>query len=302
MAVVFLLQRRCCAGRGKVGFTLIELLVVMVIIALLVAILLPSLARARDQAMCTKCAANMHGVAAAVVMYCDENGGRFPIGQANGVAAYPGDGWFWSARLQTQGYLAGVNVEDRGTDRLVNNGFLLCPKGTDRKLTGTGTYPTDWPNMSYAEATDSSLSSNLEAVTWYMVTTKVGSNGAKLSTGQSSTPFMTFQTGDDAKMVDPEYQRTMQMVKNGSRLAMLIECSSNNFDNASQGAALASSSTGRFQVPRLAGRHGDVVNQGRDAETNIAFFDGHVSRYGTEPFSEKGFGAASEVNFFLQQQ
>ncbi len=103
-------------------------------------------------------------------------------------------------------------------------------------------------------------------------------------------------------MVNPNYQRTMPMVKNGSRLVMAIECSNNNFDNVSYGASLTSSSNGKFQFPRLAGRHGATANQGMDADTNIVFFDGHVSKYATKGFSEQGFTGYSDVNFFLQRQ
>jgi prepilin-type processing-associated H-X9-DG protein len=209
-------------------------------------------------------------------------------------------GWFWSARLQTLGYLKGINTYNTSTAQITNNGFLFCPKGVLQKTGGTGTYPTDAPNMGWGEGADATLPTNVDAITWYMVTTKVASNGGRLSKGQSSTPFMTFTS--DADMVDPDYQRTLQMVKNGSRLVMAIECSNNNFDNVASGAALASSSTGKFQVPRMAGRHGATANEGKDAETNITFFDGHVSRYATKGFSEKGFTAYSEVNFFLQRQ
>ena len=36
----------------------------------------------------------------------------------------------------------------------------------------------------------------------------------------------------------------------------------------------------------LAGRHGDVSSNGLNAFTNIAFFDGHVSLFPTQPFND----------------
>jgi prepilin-type N-terminal cleavage/methylation domain-containing protein/prepilin-type processing-associated H-X9-DG protein len=62
----------------KSGFTLVELLVVIAIIALLIAILLPVLGRARENANRIKCASNLRQIASAFFMYTNDNKGWFP--------------------------------------------------------------------------------------------------------------------------------------------------------------------------------------------------------------------------------
>ncbi len=62
----------------KNGFTLIELLVVVSIIALLIAILLPSLRSARDQAKKTKCMSNLHSIGLALFGYANDNRQELP--------------------------------------------------------------------------------------------------------------------------------------------------------------------------------------------------------------------------------
>ncbi|HOQ84930.1 MAG TPA: prepilin-type N-terminal cleavage/methylation domain-containing protein [Phycisphaerae bacterium] len=61
------------------GFTLIEILVVVAIIALLVAILLPSLARARWQTRVVACRAHMHDLGTAFTVYTETYKGYFPV-------------------------------------------------------------------------------------------------------------------------------------------------------------------------------------------------------------------------------
>jgi prepilin-type N-terminal cleavage/methylation domain-containing protein len=62
------------------GFTLIELLVVIAVIALLLAILLPTLRKAKELTKRTVCQANLKQIALAWNMYLDDNDGCFYYG------------------------------------------------------------------------------------------------------------------------------------------------------------------------------------------------------------------------------
>jgi prepilin-type N-terminal cleavage/methylation domain-containing protein len=79
-----MLTRQPHGGQGKgkkrrIGFTLVELLVVISIIALLIAILLPSLAKAREQTKQTMCMTNLRGIAEAGLTYAAEDKNENPI-------------------------------------------------------------------------------------------------------------------------------------------------------------------------------------------------------------------------------
>jgi prepilin-type processing-associated H-X9-DG protein/prepilin-type N-terminal cleavage/methylation domain-containing protein len=108
-------------------FTLIELLVVIAIIAILAAMLLPALAKAKEKAMQSSCLSNHKQMMLAVFMYNSDHKernvplftGSGPVDPAGDGSAYNGTSW----RYRILPYLSDKKVE-------------ICPSGSaDNELT-----------------------------------------------------------------------------------------------------------------------------------------------------------------------
>ncbi len=98
--------------KHALGFTLIEVLVVVAIIALLIAILLPSLKNAREIANATACRSNIKQLCTAFTTYSLEFKGRLP---GNG----PDNDWL--GKFNTSGKRTGRQPEDGTVYRYMGN-------------------------------------------------------------------------------------------------------------------------------------------------------------------------------------
>ena len=89
---------------GKNTFTLIELLVVIAIIAILAAILLPTLQSARERGRMSACASNLKQFGHAINTYCDNYDEYFMP-----TNLYAVNTWNWGYHFYTERYVPGTN-------------------------------------------------------------------------------------------------------------------------------------------------------------------------------------------------
>jgi prepilin-type N-terminal cleavage/methylation domain-containing protein/prepilin-type processing-associated H-X9-DG protein len=154
-------------SRQHQGFTLVELLVVIGIIALLIAILLPALNKARRAANTVNCAANLRSIMQSVHIYASQNNGWIP-GSPNTTGFFlffpPYDNnncpevssiFDWQApvaKVMGIDFNKGGTAADRGERfvRLQTHPAFRCPENLDTIMTRFGTLGPDWGAIPYS--------------------------------------------------------------------------------------------------------------------------------------------------------
>ncbi|HTW93835.1 MAG TPA: prepilin-type N-terminal cleavage/methylation domain-containing protein [Tepidisphaeraceae bacterium] len=306
----------------QAAFTLVELLVVIGIIALLIAILLPALNRARQQAVATQCASNMRQIALGMLQYINDNKGVLPpaavdasfetaVDSAAATNTVWPNGWFWSTELVGQGYIRAplttyTQAQATGSEVVsVQRSPFLCPACDNtsdlipfsNNPSAVTTDPADGGNMQGSSILASNGNPDLNfgnsgVPTWYMPPCTLCGNSNTANGYPDATPFLWFQQNSSSNhggsgniandLNNSNFRRNISQVIHPDKLAMILEGNSTDMLYHTGGS--------NSLTPRLAARHGDRTSTGYDAYTNIAFFDGHVALFATQPFSEYGWG------------
>ena len=239
----------CVRDRNPVRFTLIELLVVIAIIAILAAMLMPALQKAREAGKTISCTSNLNSLAKTLIFYAQDFKGM-TIGCYRGKFGYVGTGEYaWSRHLNATNYLTG----SRYNSRFIGH----CPALPEPKLTEAdraAIYLMDYGFNAIFSGT--TYKSYVQGIGTSSVSNVVGSKRIWFVTGESTYgyPYVKYDS-----------------IRHGTQVAMIGDT---KYGKDSLIYNYAANLPGGSHENSF--RHGDALN--------IAFWDGHAGKVTRESF------------------
>jgi prepilin-type N-terminal cleavage/methylation domain-containing protein/prepilin-type processing-associated H-X9-DG protein len=234
------------------AFTLIELLVVIAIIAILAALLLPALARAKEEAQQTKCRNNLTQLALGMQMYLNEFNDVYPSCASRNSYGFQPDDWiFWRTGADTPNYNGSLETIDKspivaylGTK--ISTNVFRCPDDVnDRDRKAVVGEPIYWYSYSM---TGNGLDDNNVNQGLTSVMEDVGSGAAmfQFKNGAVRAPSQKIAFAEEVTLPNkpgdaPPIDTTLNMIDDG-----------------------------RWEPP------GDALTTRHDGNPNVGFIDGHV--------------------------
>jgi len=270
-------------GQNPRAFTLTELLVVIAIIGLLMALLLPSLSKARQHARSAQCLANLSEIGRAVQMYASDSKG-YVVPVAYRSAASRVNRESWATLMVNAKYLTSV-VQNPTTSESAGYGVFRCPEGIPTPILFPASYDATVPIIPPTSPTEAlartpwrmtSAASGITLDVFYAINGQTTADTNPVS-ARGEIIYPTRRVPNDAYLSDYRLNKIVQ-IKRSSEVALI-------FDGVLYNGPL--SNPNRIAASHLGQRY-----------TNILFLDGHAESVARKliPTTTTQFSTISTLN------